>query len=76
MSKLANMFSLLNLEGEDDGEDDREVTQTSYTSIGETASSKPGWYSFSPRMCSARLQSSGFAPDEFSFLFLHGELIA
>jgi hypothetical protein len=76
MSKLANMFSLLNLEGEDDGEDDREVTQTSYTSIGEIAASKPGWYSFSPRMCSARLQSSGFAPDEFSFLFLHGELIA
>ncbi|KAM0866070.1 hypothetical protein ACQ4PT_042865 [Festuca glaucescens] len=41
MSKLANMFSLLNLEGEDDGEDDREVTQTSSTSIGETAASKP-----------------------------------
>ncbi|XP_051217143.1 oligoribonuclease isoform X2 [Lolium perenne] len=39
MSKLANMFSLLNLEGEDDGEDDREVTQTSSTSIGDA--SKP-----------------------------------
>jgi hypothetical protein len=50
MSKLANMFSLLNLEGEDDGEDDREVTQTSSTSIGETAASKPGWYSFSLRI--------------------------
>ncbi|XP_047076948.1 oligoribonuclease-like isoform X2 [Lolium rigidum] len=41
MSKLANMFSLLNLEGEDDGEDDREVNPTSSTSIGETAASKP-----------------------------------
>lgn len=51
MSKLANMFSILHLDGEDDGEDVREeVTKTSSTSIEETASGKPGWYSFSSRM--------------------------
>ncbi|KAM3223479.1 hypothetical protein ACQJBY_057061 [Aegilops geniculata] len=43
MSKPENMFSLLNLDGEDDGENDRdrEVTQTSSTSVEETAASKP-----------------------------------
>lgn len=42
MSKLANMFSILHLDGEDDGEDVREeVTKTSSTSIEETASGKP-----------------------------------
>ena len=50
MSKLENMFSLLNLVGEDDGENDREVTQTSSTSIQETAASKSGWCPISSRM--------------------------
>ncbi|VAI63355.1 unnamed protein product [Triticum turgidum subsp. durum] len=41
MSKPENMFSLLNLVGEDDEGNDSEVTQTSSTSIEETAASKP-----------------------------------
>ncbi|KAM3245367.1 hypothetical protein ACQJBY_056603 [Aegilops geniculata] len=41
MSKPENKFSLLNLDGEDDGGNDREVTQTSSTGIEETAASKP-----------------------------------
>jgi hypothetical protein len=70
MSKLANMFSLLNLEGEDDGEDDREVTQTSSTSIGDA--SKPGWYSFSPRLY---LQSSGLHQMDFPSFFRMDNLL-
>ncbi|KAE8804111.1 oligoribonuclease-like [Hordeum vulgare] len=41
MSKPENMFSLLNLDAEDDGGNDSQLTQTSSTSVQETAASKP-----------------------------------
>ncbi|KAE8792633.1 mutator protein [Hordeum vulgare] len=43
MSKSENMFSLLNLDAEDDGGNDSQMTQTSSTSVQETAARKPGW---------------------------------
>ncbi|XP_020157136.1 oligoribonuclease isoform X2 [Aegilops tauschii subsp. strangulata] len=41
MSKPENMFSLLNLDGEDDAGNDSEVNQTFSTSAKETAARKP-----------------------------------